>query len=170
MKFNKDQRKVFNTIVGEILHGMTADNLYAPVQSPFNHQSAYSRAYFLDAPGGTGKTFTIHAIQSILKARKHSIIAVATSAVAASLLEDGRTAHSVFKIPIPIYADSVCNISMESKIANELRRASLIIWDEIVMCARYCIEAVDRTLRVIMKSPTVPFRGSAFYSVAISGK
>ena len=29
MKFNKDQRKVFNTIAGEILHGLTADNLYA---------------------------------------------------------------------------------------------------------------------------------------------
>ena len=79
--------------------------------------------------------------------------------MAVSLLEDGRTAHSVYKIPIPIYADSVCNISMESKIANELRKASLILWDEIVMCAWYCNEAVDRTLSVIMKSSSVPFGG-----------
>ena len=126
--------------------------------------------YFLHVPDGTGKTFTVHPIKSILKARKHYIIAIAISTVAASLLEDGRMAHSVFKISIPIYADSVCNISMESKIANELRHASLIIWDEIVMCARYCIEAVNRTSRVIMKPPTVPFAGSWFYSVGISGK
>ena len=77
--------------------------------------------------------------------------------MAVSLLEYGRTVHSVFNIPILIYADSVCNISIESKIANELRQASLILWDEIVMCARYCIEAVDRTLRVIMKSQSIRF-------------
>ena len=47
---------------------------------------------------------------------------------------------------------------MDSKVANELRHASLIIWDEIVMCARYRIEAVDQTLSVIMKFSTVPFR------------
>ena len=28
-----------------------------------------------------------------------------------------------------------------------------------MMCIRYCIEAVDRTLRVIMKSPNVPLGG-----------
>ena len=157
--FNNEQRRVFNTIIGEILPGVTTENLSAHVKRPFNHQCACSRAYFLDAPGGTGKTFTIRAIQSILKVRKHSVIAVATSAVAASLLDGGRTAHSVFKIPIPCYAESVCSITMESTLANEIRHASLIVWDEIVMCSRYCIEAVDRTLRAIMKSPGVPFGG-----------
>ena len=93
----------------------------------------------------------------MLRLRKHKVIAVATPAVAASLLEDGRTPHSAFKIPIPCHADSVCNISLESEIEHRIQRASLIIWDEIVMCLRYRIEAVDPTLRVIMKSPNVPF-------------
>ena len=79
-------------------------------------------------------------------------------------------AHSVFKTTIPIYVDSVPNISMGSKIADELRQASLLLWDEIVMCARFCIEAVYRTLRVIIKSPFVPFRGRAFCSADISEK
>ena len=43
--------------------------------------------------------------------------------------------------------------------ANDLRQASLILWDEVVMCERYSIEAVDRNLRVIMKSPSVTFGG-----------
>ena len=59
-------------------------------------------------------------------------------------------------MPIPIFVDSVYNISMESKIDNELRKASLVLWDEVVMCARYCIKEVDRTLHVIMKSSSVP--------------
>lgn len=41
---------------------------------------------------------------------------------------------------------------MDYKIANNIHLASTIIWDEIVMCLRYCIEAVDRISRVIMKS------------------
>ena len=86
-KFNKDQNVVFNTIVVEILPGLIADNLHAPVQRLVNYQSACSRTYFLDAPDGTGKTFNILTIQAILKACKHSIIAVATSVVAASLSE-----------------------------------------------------------------------------------
>ena len=98
-------------------------------------------------------------MQSVLRLRKHTVIAVATSAVTASLLEDGRTAQSAFKIPIPCHGDILCNISLECEIAYRLRRASLIIWYEIVMCLRYYIEPVNRTLRVIMKSPNFPFRG-----------
>ena len=51
---------------------------------------------------------------------------------------------------------------MDSNTVNELRQASLIIWDEVVMCVLYCIEAVDRTLRKIMKSPNVPFGRKSF--------
>ena len=54
-KFKKDQKEVFNTIVREILPRVIADNLHATVQRPFNHQSACSRTYFLDAPGGRRK-------------------------------------------------------------------------------------------------------------------
>ena len=136
-KFKKYQKEALNTIVGEIIPRVTVDNLHGPVQRPFNHKSACSRTYFLDSPGGKGNPFTFPTMQAILNARKHSVIAVSTSAVAASFLEDGQTARSVLKIPIPIHADSIRNISMESKIAKELRQASLILRDEIVMCARY---------------------------------
>ncbi len=87
------------------------------------------------------------------------MIPVATSAVAPSLLENGRTAHSVFKIPIPCDAESVCNISIASASAALIREADLIIWDEIIMCVRYCIESVDRTLRQIMREPKLLFGG-----------
>ena len=131
--FNKDHVLAFNIIVGEILPVVSDDDPYRHVTKPFSHASNRSRGYFLDAPGGTGKTFTIRAIQSMLRMREQKVIAVATPAVAASLLEGSRTAHSVFKIPIPCFSESVCNTSLDFKLARTIRQANLIIWYEIVM-------------------------------------
>ena len=98
-------------------------------------------------------------IQSLLELRGRSVISTATSAVEASLLERDRTAHSAFKRPIPCDFESVCGISMDSKLAAQIRKADLIIWDEIVMCTRYCIEAAQRTLREIMNDAHILFGG-----------
>ena len=107
--------------------------------------------------GGTGRIFTISALQSVHRLRKHKVIAVATFTVAASLLEYGWTAHFLFEIPFPCPDDNFCNMSLVSKVANQLRRASLIISDEIVIFLRYIIEGVDRKLRVIVKSINFAF-------------
>ncbi|XP_017228008.1 uncharacterized protein LOC108203539 [Daucus carota subsp. sativus] len=48
--------------------------------------------------------------------------------------------------------DSSCNISHNSDIAQLLKKMDLIIWDEAPMQHRYAFEALDRTLRDIMKS------------------
>ena len=117
------------------------------------------RTFFVDAPGGTGKTFTIRKIQGFLEIRNKRVIPFSTSAVVAFLLSGGKTAHSVFKLPIPCFAESVRSISMDSALANEIRDAALIVWDEIVMLMRYCIEAADRTFRAIIKAPNVLFGG-----------
>ena len=109
-------------------------------------------------------------MQSVLRLGKHMVIAVPTSEVAASLLEYGQTAHSAFKSLIPCHANSACNISPESKIAHQIRRASFIIWDEIGMCVLYCIKAVDWTLRVITEPQIFYSKGYAFFSVEIFGK
>ncbi len=78
---------VFDTLLNEILPGVTAEDHTASFHRPFKHDCLRSRAYFLDAPGGTEKIFTIGAILAILRFRGRKLISVATSAVAASLLE-----------------------------------------------------------------------------------
>ena len=145
--------------MNEILAGVAVADPLSPVSKPFSHKCRCSRAYFLDAPGGTGKTFTIEVNQLILKLRGQKVTAVATPAVAASLLDRGRTANSEFKIPIHCFSDTVSNMSMDSKLASDIRQANMIIWDEIVICVRYCLETIDRTLWAIMKSPNVLFGG-----------
>ena len=108
--------------------------------------------FFLDAPGGTGKTFVLGAIQEFRRARRKQVIAVATSAVAAVLLEGERTAHSVFKILIPVSTQSTCNFSTNFNTGRTFQQVGLIIWDEIFMCYRHCIETVDRSPRDLMQN------------------
>jgi len=66
------------------------------------------QTFFLDAPGGTGKTFVIN----ILLARVRKDHGIASSGIAATLLEGGKTAHSVFKLPLNLtrVETPMCNI------------------------------------------------------------
>ena len=59
---------------------------------------------FLDAPGGTGKTFLINLISAKLRSEGMIALATESSGIAATLLTRGRTLHSTFKIPLDLYA------------------------------------------------------------------
>ena len=56
----------------------------------------------MDGLGGTGKTFLYNILLSSVRANRGIALAVASSGIAALLLEGGRTAHSRFQIPIRI--------------------------------------------------------------------
>ena len=57
---------------------------------------------FLDAPGGTGKTFVINLIVKKLTLLQKIVIATASSGIAATLILRGQTVHSAFKVPIKL--------------------------------------------------------------------
>ena len=75
-----------------------------------------SKAFFVDGPGGTGKTYLFKLLLNevrqwtISKNDPAVALAVATSGVAALLLPGGRTAHSRFRIPLNITEKSVLPI------------------------------------------------------------
>ncbi|CAF0714504.1 unnamed protein product [Brachionus calyciflorus] len=73
------------------------------------------------------------------------------SSIAALLLPGGRTAHSRFKIPLNLNNTSCCDISIQSDLAELIRKADLVIWDEAPMMHRHAFEAVDRTFKDLMK-------------------
>ena len=68
---------------------------------------------FLDAPGGTGKTFVINLLLAKIRQQSKIAIAVASSGIAATLLHGGRTAHSALKLPLNFShcENPLCNIS-----------------------------------------------------------
>ncbi|XP_021991846.1 ATP-dependent DNA helicase PIF1-like [Helianthus annuus] len=136
---NPDQKNVFDEIM------MHVDNDLPGV-------------FFIDGPGGTGKTFLYIALLTEIRSRGLIALAIASSGAAANNMPRGRTAHSRFKIPLNLENNSMCNIKKQSGAAKLIRSAKIIIWDEASMAKRQAIEAVDRTFQDII-GVSLPFGG-----------
>ncbi|XP_028793347.1 uncharacterized protein LOC114749047 [Neltuma alba] len=132
------------------------NTIFQQVMNAMNHPN--DEFFFVYGFGGTGKTFLWKALTASVRAQGGIVINVASSGIAATLLPSGRTAHSRLAIPIDINEDSTCNISQNSPLCDLIKFAKLIIWDEAPMVKRFCIEAVDRTFKDIMKC-NHPFGG-----------
>lgn len=137
-KLVPDQRHAYETIVDSVNNNM-------------------GRLFFLDAPGGTGKTFLANLILAKIRQSGKIAIAVASSGIAATLLNEGKTAHSTFKLPLSVSLDqrSTCSIRKNGPLGKLLQDASLVIWDECTMSHRAHVEAVDRTLKDLRSSANV---------------
>ncbi|KAL3352294.1 hypothetical protein AABB24_020373 [Solanum stoloniferum] len=94
-KLNTEQKKAYDIILQRVL-------------------TNESGAFFIDGPGGSGKTFLYRALLATVRSKGFIALATTTSGVAASILPGGRTAHSRFKIPINIDEQFSCNISLVS--------------------------------------------------------
>ena len=156
-RLNDDQRTAYNAIMDAHSRLRTRDS-----PSP-NHRDCtlrwldaengrWSGFFFIDGPGGTGKTFLYETIISRARSMGRIVIATASSGVASTLLPRGRTAHSTFCIPINVKEGDSCYVNKESDRAKLLRMADLIIWDEAPMAHRHCHEALERTFRDICDS------------------
>ncbi|KAH0715764.1 hypothetical protein KY284_008669 [Solanum tuberosum] len=138
-KLNQQQKQAFNTILQRV-------------------NSETEGLFFVDGPGGTGKTFLYRALLANMRSKGTIALACATSGVAAALLPGGRTAHSSFGIPLQANETTMTHMSKQGSGAKLIRQAKLIIWDEAPMAKRHTIETVDRSFRDIMDKDT-PFGG-----------
>jgi hypothetical protein len=123
--FTSEQKKVFDAVM-------------------FAANERVSRMFFLDGPGGTGKTFVLNTMFDGIRASAKSVVVVASTGVAALLLSTGQTAHSAFKLPINLGPETTCAIEEGTVQSRRLLAADLIIWDEVVTMHRYAIYAVDK--------------------------
>ena len=162
----QEERLLYNIMhLESILHNniplLNAEQhaIYNAVIQAFEHNS--SECFFVDGPGGTGKTFLYNTILAKVRLCGEIALPVASSGIAALLIDGGRTAHSRFKIPIKLNETSTCNISRRSKEACLINIAKVFIWDEAPMMHKFAFEAVDRTLRDITQIDK-PFGGKIF--------
>ena len=139
------QREAFDRVYGAVhdrLAGGHARNLF-----------------YLDGPGGTGKTFVYCALLATLRGEGKIVLALATTGIAATLLPLGRTAHSRLRIPLEPDTTATCNIPRSSSHAQLLQVCAAVFIDEIGMQSKYASEAVDRTLRDVLNNADEPFGG-----------
>jgi hypothetical protein len=120
---NPEQRQLYDAVLEAVDNPDTSDRVCSlPFTTPFTPQAPtihltflgglaltttsllQGNFFFVDGVGGTGKTFTYNALLHAVRAKegKPVALAAATSGVAAVLLDGGRTAHSLFALPIPI--------------------------------------------------------------------
>ena len=111
---------------------------------------------FLDAPG-LGKTYLINLILNKIRSQGKIVLATASSGIAATLVQGGRTLHSTFKVPLDTHRmdEPTCRITSNSPMAKVIRDAAAIIVDEAPMTHKSAFEAIDRTLQDItsLKKP-----------------
>ena len=69
-------------------------NAFCAIMKAVEDDTHQQRMFFLNAPGGYGKTFLIEALLSSVRSMGKIAVAVASSGIAAELLEGRRTAHS----------------------------------------------------------------------------
>ena len=139
--FTTEQSEVFNTVIDAVKNE-------SPLQA------------FIDARGGCGKTYLLNAILAATRSLEPGgcvALAMATTGIAANLLELGRTFHSRMKAPLTPSEDSTLAITGQSQLANLIRMSKLLLIDEATMLDRYMLEALDRTLRDLMGKPDRPF-------------
>ncbi|KAI7958734.1 hypothetical protein MJO28_002525 [Puccinia striiformis f. sp. tritici] len=113
---------------------------------------------FVNGPGGCGKTYLMNTISHYMTTMDIALVTVSSSGVASLMLVGGSTAHSQFKIPLQLEANSMCSWDRQSAIGIALSQARVIIWDEISMQHRHAVEAVDRSLRDLTQDDR-PFGG-----------
>ena len=116
------------------------------------------RCFFLDGPGGAGKTYLYKTFLSTLRGERKIALPVASTGIAANLLNGGRTYHSQFKLPVPLLETSVSSMRMTSADADLIFKAELLIWDESTLAPGIALKACDRLLKEIMQNEK-PFGG-----------
>jgi hypothetical protein len=121
-------------------------------------QEKDGKLFFLHGPAGTGKTFVYNTLCDKIRSQSMIVLCVASSGIAALLLSGGRTAHSRFKVPLDIHEDTMCTINATSQLAGLIKKTDLIIWDEVPMQSKLVPDAVDRSLRDLLKDDR-PFGG-----------
>ena len=94
---NADQWRAYNQIIASV-------------------ENNEGRLFFLNGPGGTGKTFVYNTICAKLRSEGAIILCISSSGISALLIHGGRTVHSMFKIPIDGLDEcSSCSIQKNSQ-------------------------------------------------------
>lgn len=87
------------------------------------------KLFFLDGPGGSGKTYLYNTLIRWCYSNEMNVLAHATTGIASDLLLNGMTMHSSFSLPLMLDKNSSITIKKDSIKAKRIKDADLIIID-----------------------------------------
>jgi hypothetical protein len=157
--YEQEEQHVFDEAEGaRMLHSLTATQRQHYNKILAAIESDEGKCFFLDGPGGSGKSYLYQTLTHNLRSQGKSVLCVASTGIAATIIQ-GMTAHKQFGIPVPCHENSTSKIRPNSIEANNLREASLLIWDESSMAHKDMLICLDRLLQDLMGLKDVPFGG-----------
>jgi hypothetical protein len=115
------------------------------------------RLFFLDGLGGTGKTFLYNTLITVLQGQGKSVVAVASTDIASTLLINGSTYHSKYKLCPPITETTRSKIEESHFSAKIIREASLNISDEATMKLNYALNGINHLFQMMAKNRDDPY-------------
>lgn len=102
-----------------------------------------TKLFYLNGPGGSGKMYLYRTIISYLESLGLTVLATATTGIASTLMQGGRTVHSAFGLPLKLDANSISQIRSGSIKALALVAANLIIIDEVTMMTKEGLRVIN---------------------------
>ena len=162
---NRPERQAFDSVTEaeqsyRLINTLNPQQFIAfqKIQRAMDFQQINERCFFLDGPGGSGKTYLYNTLMSFVRGRQQVVLPFATTGIAATLMKGGRTVHSGFKLPVPLDETSVSKVKQDSPEADLFRKSILIIIDEVTMLPKHGYRCTDMILRELMKCD-IPFGG-----------
>jgi hypothetical protein len=138
--------------------------IYTEIIDQLNSSAAEQSQFFIEGPGGCGKSFIFTTVLAYVRANGHMGLALSSTGISAALLPGGATAHSKLKLSLKPTNDSICNVPEGSAREQLIQNCKLIMWDEATNISKLSLEECERSLRIIMgrKHPhllNIPFGG-----------
>lgn len=143
------------------------DEIMEKVYSIHSNQTPAQLFYFIQGPGGAGKTSLFNKLQAACRAHGQLIGICAATTLAALLFDGGFTAHSLFKYPVVEESDIDMEFLPECNLENTQRlqlllQTNVFFWDEFISNDRNLFEAVIRSFLQFTKQRFIFICGGDF--------
>jgi len=136
------------------------DAVFAELTSPSSTTERPKNMFFVDGPGGTGKTYLFNTIARKAELLGFNSVMTAYTGIAASLLVKAKPCHKTFGLPTtPLDEASSSTLSLQSAAAEVLRQANLIIIDEVSMLSRLQLNVIHTLLSALGSTHDLPLGG-----------
>jgi hypothetical protein len=166
---NDLQRVAYNSITHALATSIHTANDVTAFMAAHPDGPIPPNFFFVYSPGGCGKTHLNTLLLNRVRSQGHIALAMASSGIAAFLMDGGSTFHSRCKPPKQPYVDgrpAPCAIPFGKPIGELFMRAHLLLCDEVSMLNRCNIECLDVALRTLCPTSTLPL--NTFLSAARS--